>query len=815
MTGSLSGLIGSLLPGPIITAEIISPTQTPSPGLFHSGASELLLAVGGQDRFFLGHHGPQHGSTRLHQLRLASHNGGRFITEVPNLARVELAQEERGWAVVAERSLFSGLLVALPQEEATRLLDTSVWHAHPLHIHLDPIVQLLLKANPQMLERETWREFVLHPSPKTLDDFIDDAKEAKVIAGPVVGQIWKQWHNIQTRFFGETFRDKDRAPDPSAVQSAFQRIAHLSTVDLLKGTLAELPNGCVVTRYDPNLQTNLYFTVTATTEIVDGRLGEIPPDAKAIAVWFHGTGTTAANGGNFAEEMGNLTMYGIASVAFDYPYHGRGPCDDALKNTKRFSDWVEKIISRYRSSHPDKKIVLVGHSFGPTSILEYLAHYPTGADGAILLSPAGRFTPKMIEYYRTTVMHYLERLYQEGGDHLNAAGDLWGDLISAGLTFLERPAPTIPMLSVVGEHDQWFPDMEPPKELAAHFPTMRLSILPGVDHYPFGWTVEDFDWETQARLFGVLPEGKKKKHPLVSWMIVDFLRSRMEVDVPLEPADRLNNIGTIRKTLQLLEMNSLFEKAAGVGAKDISDLKRAEQTLRLWHAVKDFFWIDLFGRLATEQPDFYARYHDDIEKVRTALAKEGKLSGEVNHVFSTLLAKLKHELVEEAQKERLRKRGGFGVAAVSEDGSQGKNHWTRLLQYRLTETPLHSEARAQQNPFDLRQPIVFSEYPFGSPRALEDYFTSGHIGEPEDDLGAGGYFITQLVTQLGAMRLYGVYYFELNDDGSIRYVDDGFANAEVRFEDPHGEVKTIRFVQSEERANRRAALPLSFARPAG
>lgn len=157
--------------------------------------------------------------------------------------------------------------------------------------------------------------------------------------------------------------------------------------------------GSLVTYRSNELDSNVHYAVGPSSAIDEsGRhFEEIPRNSPAIVLWFHGSGGRSA-GTNFFAEMSQLANYNIGCASIDLPEHAGGPKGSDYTPAE-FADWVHAWVSYYREKYPDKKIILAGHSNGPTCIRTYLKYHPQGADGIIPLSPGGWFDEVGCEHY--------------------------------------------------------------------------------------------------------------------------------------------------------------------------------------------------------------------------------------------------------------------------------------------------------------------------------------------------------------------------------------------------------------------------------
>lgn len=257
--------------------------------------------------------------------------------------------------------------------------------------------------------------------------------------------------------------------------------------------------GRVQSKYDPKLGTRVYFTSTGLPD-VQGRPQMVDPEAKAVVVFFHGSGTAQSGGANFMANMNKLANLGYSSMSFDMPFHAEGPTKDQFRNADYFMKWVRQVLEPARAS--GKPVYLVGHSFGPDVIAEYLYRFPFDVQGAALLSPAS-FNKTLQEWYRTKTSKM-----SFGGDVAESTlGGQWAGTVSEGFTWARSGGhgdPTVvnhdlKVEILSGDREEYVPapvggkngtpigkntyDME--RALRPLFRGAHIVIEPGIGHYLF------------------------------------------------------------------------------------------------------------------------------------------------------------------------------------------------------------------------------------------------------------------------------------------------------------------------------------------
>lgn len=115
----------------------------------------------------------------------------------------------------------------------------------------------------------------------------------------------------------------------------------------------------------------------------------IPSKVKAVFLILHGSIEHAKRYFDFAQF---LEKAGIAVYTFDQRGHGTTAVKE--EDVAYFSDkddgWyrsvddVQVFVDMIRKAHPDKKLVLFGHSMGSFLLRNYIAKYPKGVDKAVI-----------------------------------------------------------------------------------------------------------------------------------------------------------------------------------------------------------------------------------------------------------------------------------------------------------------------------------------------------------------------------------------------------------------------------------------------
>jgi pimeloyl-ACP methyl ester carboxylesterase len=258
--------------------------------------------------------------------------------------------------------------------------------------------------------------------------------------------------------------------------------------------------GLVDTRFSKEFDTRFYYTSTAKPR-PDGTIPMVDPEAKAVVIYIHGSGTEKASGINFAGKCNTLARLGYACVGFDLPFHRDGSRNPGLANTKAMAEYMDSIVKHLRN--PNQKVILVGHSFGPDIIAEYISRYPFGVDGAVMLSP-GSFDKVTKKWFANKTV-YMDKTF--GDVEANNFGGRWASMVTRDNIWNDpkkRLDPTIenPNLKAIvvsGDKEEYVPgeldkagyptDKPRTYDVKKVFNTMfknaEVTIEPGVGHYIF------------------------------------------------------------------------------------------------------------------------------------------------------------------------------------------------------------------------------------------------------------------------------------------------------------------------------------------
>jgi len=382
----------------------------------------------------------------------------------------------------------------------------------------------------------------------------------------------------------QTTSRKDLAKDPVALITAEEGL---------------VKSGPIFKRWDEDLQTSIYSTMAEPRS--DGSVPWVPKNAKAVLIFFHGSGTAKASGKNFAENQNILRPLGIAGISLDLPFHGDNRGSEKLKNMDHFMDWIHQFVGKVKAEAEQSKkkipIYMMGHSFGPSVIQEYIERYPKDIADFLLMSPAGDFHPALKYTYEkitTPGEKYLE------GDPVieNAPGGEWAGGLEGQFTWHKNgPFDKVSGHMLIGEKDEWWPGN---KELAAKvgvpqpfefdqplkyfekkYPKMQITTIPNVGHMLF---------EAQ----------NQRGENLVRKAILDMVGipdgERNPPGIPVSPGEKI---------AILYRTSPLFQNWLGTRySHTFNNPKRIEGVLKDWEKSKLEAWKKVLEELPAEYPEF-------------------------------------------------------------------------------------------------------------------------------------------------------------------------------------------------------------------
>ncbi len=124
-----------------------------------------------------------------------------------------------------------------------------------------------------------------------------------------------------------------------------------------KGYIESLQNqesmGQVQTFFSQKWETQVYYTSTG----LPNHLGKAPlvdPNAKAVYIFFHGSGTMKSSGKNFIGNMNALSKLGYAALSFDMPFHANGPRRSEMERADVFMEWIKEIVTEVKKIRPPR-----------------------------------------------------------------------------------------------------------------------------------------------------------------------------------------------------------------------------------------------------------------------------------------------------------------------------------------------------------------------------------------------------------------------------------------------------------------------------
>lgn len=268
----------------------------------------------------------------------------------------------------------------------------------------------------------------------------------------------------------------------------------------LEAYLNSSVRGTVRNFFSEKWDTRVYYTANGTfsgTKPQESRV--VDPEARAVFVFIHGSGTVKSGGKNFTSIMNVLEKMGFSAVSFDLPFHSEGPTKDQYMNLNYTVRWLKGILDDIKTS--GKPVYLVGHSFGPDVIFELSSRYPLLLNGGLAASPAG-FNKILDDWY----VQHTEKM-KFGGDVMTSElGSLWSGAMSKQFLWntgqLADPTvvnPNFRLRILSGDREEYVPaplggprktpigkntyDISVP--LKARFKNSTVTIEEGVGHYIF------------------------------------------------------------------------------------------------------------------------------------------------------------------------------------------------------------------------------------------------------------------------------------------------------------------------------------------
>ena len=413
-------------------------------------------------------------------------------------------------------------------------------------------------------------------------------------------------------------RDKNLASDPVALLTAEEGL---------------IKSGPIFKRWDPELATSIYSTVAEPRK--DGSVPWVPKNAKAVVIFLHGSGTAKASGKNFAENQNILRPAGIAGISLDLPFHGDNKGSEKLKNMDGFMDWMHQFVEKVKkeADATGKKIpiYMMGHSFGPGVIQEYVERYPKDLKDFLLMSPAGDFHPAL-KYTYEKITTPGEKFLEGEPIVENAAGGEWAGQLDGQFTWPKRgPFDRMPGRMLIGELDEWWPGnkelarkvgVEQPYEFnqpleyfRKKYPGMKITTIPNVGHMLFNATAANGRNLVRESIFDMVGIPETDRNP---------------PGVPVSPSERI---------ALLYQSSPVFRQWIGNRYPySFRDEFRVNGVLKDWENAKYQAWRSVLERLSQEHPEFArSRGYSLAIAQQKASAKEPNLDA--------VTKKLQHDLV--------------------------------------------------------------------------------------------------------------------------------------------------------------------------
>jgi pimeloyl-ACP methyl ester carboxylesterase len=386
--------------------------------------------------------------------------------------------------------------------------------------------------------------------------------------------------------------------------------------------------GLLDSKYVPEFDTRVYYSATGKPE-ADGSVPMVDPAAPALFVYFHGSGTKAANGGTGALKMNKLAEMGFANLSIDLPFHGDGTRDPSKAIPEVFAKYVKSMIDKYR--RPGQKVVLWGHSFGPDVVFELLTRYPDIADAVVGFSP-GSFDKETMRFYTQNTARMAEswanvEKNEEGAHWATTLGQnlAWKDLSLRKLYGLSDPTlkSDAKVIVLSGDREEFIPGPLLPNGRPADAPR-TYDIRPTFKKY---FAKADVVIEPGAGhlIFNHLDANG---HDV---MLRELLRSigydiKDETALRKQTAERRNNdldkvaISYSREPFFKRWFDSTFGEASLSKAIETKDQSIGTKILSAWKSFESKRIEDVFGHIRDTKnwaPQFYNANKELIDPIGT------------------------------------------------------------------------------------------------------------------------------------------------------------------------------------------------------
>ncbi|HWU44430.1 MAG TPA: alpha/beta fold hydrolase [Bdellovibrio sp.] len=378
----------------------------------------------------------------------------------------------------------------------------------------------------------------------------------------------------------------------------------------------------VATFFSEKYDTQMYYTNTA----MPNAKGEVPlvdPNSRGVIIIAHGSGTMKSSGRNFVGIMNTAANMGFSAISFDMPHHANGPVSEKFDNAFYYMEWLRSIVLEAKKA--GKPVYLVGHSFGPDVILEYISRYPYDVQGALALSPAA-FNKVLQDWYD----NYTTKMDFGGAVAQNDAGGQWAFKVSQQFNWskgrLADPTvinPNLVLRILSGDHEEYVPapvggpkntpiapntyDIAAPLRQLFHNAT--VTVEKGIGHYLFDH-VDATGMNVVIRelmlTLGLAPKDLKKineetRLEAMNVPITTVLAKKYSQDENFRAwADQKYGVKTALK--------AAIQNQDGFAKKILEEYRLA---------------VEARGReimtkiIATKEthPDFYAKYKDSIDRL--------------------------------------------------------------------------------------------------------------------------------------------------------------------------------------------------------